>query len=203
MTLWLLGLVSGLALALGALTLWDGLSTVGVGRPPPPAPLTVQTPRQTSPRPARGDRGEGGPVGGAEGSPLAMNVGRGTAGPVPGARPRDADPARPPAAAPPARPGASPVQASPPETAPMAATAETPAPPEEPRVTEVWRPFNSERTAQAFARRLSLAAGVDLRVIGHDRDGYHVGLRHRDAAELAVLIARIEQRTGLRLETRP
>jgi hypothetical protein len=62
-----------------------------------------------------------------------------------------------------------------------------------------WSPFRSERAAQGFADRLTLATAIEVEVVRLGGSRYRVAFDYRDEAERRAAVDRIEQITGLDL----
>lgn len=62
-----------------------------------------------------------------------------------------------------------------------------------------WKPFRSHYSAAGFARRMSRATGIEIKVIEADKHLYKVAFNYSDEHERAAKTSLIENVTGLDL----
>jgi len=63
-----------------------------------------------------------------------------------------------------------------------------------------WKPFHSHYSASGFARRMSLATGIEIKVIATDEHRYEVAFNYTDEHQHAAKTSIIENITGLDLD---
>lgn len=62
-----------------------------------------------------------------------------------------------------------------------------------------WKPFHSRYSATGFARRMTVATGIQIHVLPADKHQYRVAFNYLDEDDRATKISIIESITGLEL----
>ena len=62
-----------------------------------------------------------------------------------------------------------------------------------------WEPFHSRYSATGFARRMTIATGIQIHVLPADKHQYRVAFNYQDEDDRATKISTIEGITGLEL----